>query len=231
MTAVMLSATDPVIETDVASYGLLLAAHRPSGPDSTYTRVNHWLAPWYTVVPAENPEGILGVHAWVPVDDRSCLIFGLMWHPATDLTDQQRAEMQSGRRGIFPELLADGSYRAQRHAGNDYLIDRQAQAEGALWTGVLGNQEQDDAITASMGAAYDRTREVLCATDRAVIAVRSALLGVAVDHAAGREPIGLSGRGYDVPSVFYEVPGGTNFRDRLAELMAPKQVILAGAGG
>lgn len=224
LTEVMLTETEPELVADPAPYGLLLAALRPSGPDTEYVRINHWLAPWYTVVPAESPAGLVSLHAWVPVDDEHCLIFGLMWHPDRPLTAAQRAAMAQGRTGVFPELLPDGSYRARRHAGNDYLIDRAGQAAGAPWSGVLGNQEQDDAVTASMGPAYDRTRETLVGTDGAVVAVRSALLGMARDHAEGRPTVGVAGAGFDVPSVFFEHPAERDFRTGLAARYAPKQV-------
>ena len=223
LVAVMLEQTAPQIEVDTTEYGLMLAAHRELGADSIYTRVNHWLAPWYTVVPAENPEGLLSLHAWVPVDEENSLIFSLMWHPERDLTTEQRTAMEAGRLGIFPELLPDG-FVARRNAANEYEIDRSAQALGSPWSGVSGNQEQDDAITASMGPAFDRTREILVGTDAAVIAVRRALLDTAAAHRDGQSLIGLEGHGFDVPSVFYEVERGADFRDGLMDLMAAKQV-------
>ncbi|MTD12337.1 Rieske 2Fe-2S domain-containing protein [Nakamurella sp. YIM 132087] len=229
LTGIMLEQTDPELVADTTEYGLMLAALRPSGADAEYVRINHWLAPWYTVVPASNPAGLIGLHAWVPVDDHHSLIFGLMWHPTRDLTAGERAAMMQGRTGIFPELLPDGSYRARRHPGNDFLIDRAGQALGAPWSGVVGNQEQDDAITSSMGTAYDRTRENLVGTDDAVIAVRAALLGMARDHAAGLPTVGTAGLGFDVPSVFFEHDRTADFRDGLAERYRDGQVP-AGAG-
>lgn len=167
------------------------------------------------MVPADNPEGLLGIHGWVPIDDTSWWIYGFTWSVNGDLTDEQRERFRRGTGGIYAELLP-GEYVARRNHTNDYEFDRNAQLCGAHWSGVTGNQEQDDIITASMGPAYDRSRERLVPTDAAVIATRQALLSMAADVEAGAAPAargwpGLAGCGYDVPSVFIEVGGGADW--------------------
>lgn len=219
----MLEHTDPVLVVDDAPSGLYITALRELQDGTTYARVNHWLTPFYTVVPADNPEGTLGIHAWVPIDDESCWVYGMTWTVGSDLSDEQRAGYAAGTRGIYAELVP-GSYVAVRNAANGYGLDREAQRTGAIWTGVAGNQEQDDVITASMGPAYDRTRERLVPTDAAVIATRRAVLAMAADHAAGRPLLGVDGRGFDVPSVFIEIPTGEDWRDQARHAMEPKQV-------
>jgi phenylpropionate dioxygenase-like ring-hydroxylating dioxygenase large terminal subunit len=237
-TQTMLDHTDPAFEIDDCPAGLTIAAIRqlPTGED--YVRVNHWLAPYYTVVPADNPEGLLGIHAWVPIDDESCWIYGFTWSVNRDLTEEQRTRFRQGTGGIYAEMLP-GQYVARRNHTNDYEIDRQAQHLGVRWSGVAGNQEQDDIITATMGPAYDRSRERLVPTDAAVIATRRRLLAMAHDVKTGVASgsvgwPGLAGQGYDLPSVFIDVEHGADWRPVATEAMQAKQVravstVLAGS--
>lgn len=225
----MLEQTDPSFEIEPSDAGLFIAAIRrlPTGKD--YVRINHWLAPFYTVVPADNPEGLLGIHAWVPIDDVSCWVYGLTWKVDGDLTDEQQERFRRGVAGIYAELLP-GQYLARRNPANNYEFDRAAQLCGAHWSGVTGNQEQDDVITASMGPAYDRSRERLVPTDAAVIATRRTLLSMASDTESGARPEagrwpGLAGGGYDLPSVFVEVGGDQDWHAAATEAMRSKQVL------
>jgi phthalate 4,5-dioxygenase len=166
--------------------------------------------PWYTFIPAESDDEVLGVHAWVPVDDDHCWVWGLSWHPRRALTSAELDDWRAGRGGRFPELLP-GGYHPRRNAGNQWEIDRSAQRSGRLWMGIEGNQEQDDAITASMGTAYDRSRERLVGTDLGVIATRRRLLACARDVAAGGEPPGAEGASYDVVPVSVHLPRGADW--------------------
>lgn len=231
-TRAMIEHTDPDFHVERCEAGLSIAAIRrlPTGND--YVRINHWLAPFYTVVPADNPEGLLGIHGWVPIDDESCWVYGFTWTVQGELTAEQRERFRRGVAGIYAELLP-GQYLARRNPANDYEFDRHAQQCGTHWSGVAGNQEQDDVITASMGPAYDRSRERLVPTDAAVIATRRTLLSMAHDVDRGGESgdwPGATGLGYDLPSVFIEVGGGQDWREAATEAMRGKQAGAALAG-
>jgi phthalate 4,5-dioxygenase len=208
-TRIILEQTAPAFEVAERDYGLLIGASRPDG-DADYWRVNQWLMPWYTFIPAESDDEVLGVHAWIPVDDDHCWVWGLSWHPRRALTSAELDDWRAGRGGRFPELLP-GGYHPRRNAGNQWEIDRPAQRSGRLWMGIEGNQEQDDAITASMGTAYDRSRERLVGTDLGVIATRRRLLACARDVAAGGEAPGAEGASYDVVPVSVHLPRGADW--------------------
>jgi hypothetical protein len=81
---------------------------------------------------------------------------------------------------------------------NDYLIDR-AKQRTQSYTGIDGGAiPQDQAVTESMGDIYDRTREHLGTTDKAIIRMRRMLIGAARDLANGAEPPVLDAtRSYD----------------------------------
>ena len=87
---------------------------------------------------------------------------------------------------------------------NDYLIDRAAQRSGQSYTGIGGIHLQDQAVTESMGAIYDRTREHLGTSDGMIIRTRRRLLQVARDL---REH-GATPPGVDDPAVFGVRAGG-----------------------
>jgi phenylpropionate dioxygenase-like ring-hydroxylating dioxygenase large terminal subunit len=219
-TRIILEHTDPHFEVAERDYGLLIGASRPDG-DEDYWRVNQWLMPWYTFIPAESDDEVLGVHAWVPVDDDHCWVWGLSWHPRRPLTPAELEDWRAGRGGRFPELLP-GSYQPRRNIGNQWEIDRPAQRSGRLWMGIEGNQEQDDAITASMGTAYDRSRERLVGTDLGVIATRRRLLACARDVAAGGDPPGAEGASYDVVPVSAHLPRGADWAAEIDAVIAAR---------
>ena len=53
--------------------------------------------------------------------------------------------------------MAAGGSRAVE--GNDWLIDREAQKNGGIYTGIAGIQAQDQAVTESMGPITDHDFE------------------------------------------------------------------------
>ncbi len=114
-TRIILDQTAPAFEVAERDYGLLIGASRPDG-DADYWRVNQWLMPWYTFIPAESDDEVLGVHAWVPVDDDHCWVWGLSWHPRRALTSAELDDWRAGRGGRFPELLP-GGYYPRRNVG------------------------------------------------------------------------------------------------------------------
>ncbi len=73
---------------------------------------------------------------------------------------------------------------------NDYLMDRELQ-RATTYTGIPGIQEQDLAVTESMGPIYDRSQERLGTTDRAIVRMRQLLIGAAQELERGIDPPGL----------------------------------------
>ena len=205
-------------EVTEKSYGLLIGARRNMNEKAHYWRVNHWLMPWYTVVPAESMTEVRKVHAWIPVDDKSTLIFGLSWHPDRDLTPEELQSYRDGTGGIYAEKNPH-SYVTVKNFDNDYKIDREAQRLGELWTGISGGQEQDDMVTASMGPAFDRTKERLVGTDGGIIATRLALLKSVDDAVSDRKLIGIDGKNYDATPVSVALPRDSDWISEVEILM------------
>jgi phthalate 4,5-dioxygenase oxygenase subunit len=165
--------TAPHFEVVGAPHGLLIGARRTADDDNYYWRITQWIAPWYTMIPpfGDNP---LGGHAWVPIDDETCLTWSFQWHPARPLTEEELAPMRAGL-GIHMELIPRTFYPV-RNASNDYLIDRESQRNGSSFTGIRGISAQDNAMQESMGVVFDRMKEKLGSSDTAIIQVRRFLI-------------------------------------------------------
>lgn len=79
-------------------------------------------------------------------------------------------------------------YRKMRNLSNHYLQDREQQRI-VNYTGTGSNfVVHDSCATETMGPIYDRSKEHLGVSDRAVIAVRNYLLRTARAFASGAEP-------------------------------------------
>ena len=98
-----------------------------------------------------------------------------------------------------------GRYRISQDPRNDFGIDRELQKSGRSFSGIPGGaRPQDMAVTWSMGAIYDRSREHLGTTDQLVIRTRRRLIAAA---RALREN-GAAPRGVDHPEIYAQRSGG-----------------------
>ncbi len=185
-----------VKETD---YGFVYGARRDL-PDGTYNwRVTQFLLPMYSLIASNSfPAGGRG---WVPVDDEHISVFQYSYHPERPLTDEELNRPNSNAEMYrCAYRLPDGgrvdTWRPEQNADNDYLIDREMQRT-KNYTGIPISRTQDMAMTDSMGAIVDRTREHLGTTDAAIIAARRILLKLARELQEGQTPHAASN-----PDVF-----------------------------
>jgi nitrite reductase/ring-hydroxylating ferredoxin subunit len=188
-----------VVDTD---FGVMYGAYRPAEADTDYWRIANFLFPFHAMVPT----GVLGlevrVRMWVPMDDDHTLAI-LVTHGAPP------PGRHVGRQVVGPpELLPNttdwyGRFRCVADADNDYLIDRKAQ-KSVSYTGINSIFIQDQAVTESMGAVYDRTQEHLGTSDMMVIRTRRRLL----DAAKALRDSGTVPPGVDDPEVYGVRSGG-----------------------
>jgi hypothetical protein len=143
------------------------------------------------------------------MDDEHVNIFNYRYHPDRPLSEQELAFFEtplgSPRRERGNLALGDGSrvdtWRLLANRDNDYLIDRDMQRR-RNYTGIAGIQEQDKAMTESMGPIVDRAREHLGTTDVAIIAARRRLLRMIKQLQDGTEPsVASRGDAYRVRSL------------------------------
>jgi phthalate 4,5-dioxygenase oxygenase subunit len=198
-----LSDRAPRYEVADTDFGVMYGAYRPAEADSHYWRMANFLFPFYAMVPT----GVMGlevrVRAWIPMDDEHTLA----------LTISHGAQPQSrtaGRQALSPpETLPNttdwyGRFRCAANAGNDYQINRRAQQKNVSYTGIDAIFLQDQAVTESMGAIYDRTQERLGSSDQMVIRTRKRL----IDAARALRDHGTVPPGVDDPAVYQVRSGG-----------------------
>ncbi len=189
----------PRFEVLDADYGLLIGAKSRVDDSREYWRISQFVMPIFPMFP---PSGRAAVpsHVWIPMDDITTLVWAVRWHPSRPLTDVDgvRGRGFSGPGEYLPPTTeAAGAWRMKANASNDYLIDYEAQRTNRF-SGVPTIALQDQAMTCSMGAVSDRTKEHLGTTDAAIIKARRCLINAAKalrDH-------GVTPPGVDNPGLF-----------------------------
>jgi len=194
-----------VKETD---WGAMYTAYRPAVDGQVYHRFSHFIFPFITLPPDGTFADHIQAGVWVPMDDTHTMVFSFFWTKRTvSLRLLKDGSPIPG--SVSPmEYLPNGSgwhdrWRLKAGRDNDYLIDRAVQ-EGGTYTGIQGLVAQDQAVTESMGAVVDRSREHLAPSDHMIALTRRRLLSAA---RALREH-GTVPPGVDQPEVFRRARAG-----------------------
>jgi phthalate 4,5-dioxygenase oxygenase subunit len=207
----------PRIEVEDTPYGFRYAAIRiPTRDASTmrYVRVTHFMAPFFTVVPA--PAGTAWQHMFVPIDDENTMFRYVRYKTdGVPLSAEERAAHDAWG-GTVRGIDVDDDFRKTRTRQNLWLQDREAMRNGS-WSGLRGTQNEDFAMSESMGPLYDRTKEHLGTSDVAVIRMRRRMLdAVRAFVADGALPPGL-----DRPVVYAQVRA----QEKMVPIDAPWQPV------
>jgi phthalate 4,5-dioxygenase len=191
--------THPKLEVVPHSHGLLQGAKRDAGDGKDYWRIGGWLAPCFTMLPGFPGEAPLGGHAWVPVDDQKVWTFGVNWHPKRKLTADELEQYHEGSPTGIHSTMTPGSFIAKRNKSNGYT-DENSPPGKFPFQRITIFQDQDTAVTESIGAQFDRSKEFLVGSDIVVVQMRRRLIAAARELEAGREPAtdpkGFRMRGY-----------------------------------
>ena len=215
-------ATDVRFEVVETKGGMVIGVRRPAQPGHLYWRITQWIMPFHTMIPPYG-ENALNGHAWVPVDDESCMAWCFTHHPVRALSEHELAVMRGGG-GIHVQLVP-GSFRPVVNKDNDYMMDRAAQRAGKTYCGVAGIAMQDAAIQESMGPVQDRSKENLVSTDNGVIMARIRLRKAALAVAQGKDPDGIDPAAHAVRSASIVLPENASFIDAAAEALKARQGI------
>jgi phenylpropionate dioxygenase-like ring-hydroxylating dioxygenase large terminal subunit len=170
----------PAYETEETEFGVRLIASRKAPGDQQYVRFSAFVLPVYGCVPAGRPTNELDgfeIHTYVPADDRHTWRYDIGFRRSRPVRDDEVHR----RKQIGPDYLRI------RNADNDYLQDRKMQ-KTVNFTGIEDFLNHDACATESMGAIFDRSREHLGVSDKAVMAVRQHLLNAVRRVANGDEP-------------------------------------------
>jgi len=172
--------TAPAYETEETDFGVRLIATRNAADNQHYVRFSAFVLPVYGCVPAGRPTNELDgyeIHTYVPADDTHTWRYDIGFRRSRAVLEEEVHR----RKQIGPD------YRRIRNASNNYLQDRHMQRT-VNFTGIEDFLNHDACATESMGAIFDRSKEHLGVSDKAVIAVRKCLLNIVKALQVGAEP-------------------------------------------
>jgi hypothetical protein len=205
-----------VVETDG---GMVIGVRRPATQGNIYWRITQWIMPFHSMIPPYGDNALNG-HAWVPIDDQSCMSWCFTHHPARPLSEHELTVMRNGG-GIHVNLIP-GTFRPVVNMDNDYMIDRVAQKQHKSYCGVKGIAMQDAAIQESMGPIQDRTKENLVSTDNGVIMARIRLRKAALAAQKGETPDGIDPASHAVRSAAIVLPADASFYEAAGDALKAK---------
>jgi phenylpropionate dioxygenase-like ring-hydroxylating dioxygenase large terminal subunit len=208
--------TNTVFDVAESPGGLLIGARRSADEGRYYWRISQWMMPWYTLIPPYKGNALNG-HAWVPMDDDSCVAWTVTFHPTRPLTNAELDAMHSGK-GVHCELVP-GTFRPVANRENDYLMDRRAQVEKRSYSGIKGIAMQDASLQESMGPIADRTKENLVSTDQPIVMARIRLRQAAKALELGQTKTGpgTDTAAQHVRSASFVLDANASYRDTVTE--------------
>ena len=195
------------------SWGTMYAAYRAAEDGQTYWRFANFLFPFWT----QTPQGAFDrvqARGWLPLDDTHTMFLSLSWkNLPQELALRSNSRVIPGSRTL-PQYLPNGTdwfgrWRLAGNQTNDWLIDREAQKQGKIFTGIAGIHAQDQAVTESMGPITDHAHEHLGPGDRMITRTRRRLLAAA--RALARD--GTVPPAVDDPEICTEVRSGDFLAD------------------
>jgi phthalate 4,5-dioxygenase oxygenase subunit len=235
----------PEYEIADTGWGTTYAGYRTAGRGRTSWRFGNFLFPFWTQVPNGDFSSHVQVRGWIPLDDEHTMYCVLWWKRGLSaMTGQDPAYKDGapiggmGRRSDFLPNTTDwlGRWRLAANESNDWMIDRAAQRDNTIYTGIESIHLQDQAVTESMGPILDHTLEHLAPSDLMITRTRRRLLTAA---RALRDK-GTPPPGVDDADVFRDARGGYFLCDegsgrqdaytrQLAVASRPRQSVLQAA--
>jgi phthalate 4,5-dioxygenase len=195
------------------AWGTTYAGYRAASRGRVSWRFGNFLFPFWTQVPNGEFGRHVQVRGWVPLDDEHTMYCVLWWKRGLSAMNQSDPAFKDGapiggmgRRNEFLPNTTDwlGRWRLAANTGNDWGIDRTAQHDNAIYSGIESIHLQDQAVTESMGAILDHSFEHLAPSDQMITRTRRRLLVAARSlRDKGAPPPGVE----DV-EVFRDARGG-----------------------
>jgi len=217
-----------VTDTD---WGTMYSAYRPAEDGKTYWRFAHFGFPFWTWVPQGEMTDRVQARAWVPMDDTHTMFVSLTWKKMTRMPPLKDGKPIPGAKPELDYLPATtdwyGRWRPAANETNDYFIDRDAQRNDVIYTGISHIHMQDQAITESMGPIVDHSFEHLAPSDQMITRTRRRLLLAA----RALRDNGIVPPGVDSPDVYAQARSGecvmvgtdwqAVYQDRLKHVVRP----------
>jgi phthalate 4,5-dioxygenase len=202
---------DPKLILEQTDFGFNYAAFRAAGDandsEQLNVRVVPYIMPSTRIIPA--PTTLFTVFE-TPADDENTSTF-IVIHGSEPIDRAKNLALLGLDDSRFYSEK-DCVYRATW--GDQLGQDRSRMGES--WTGLGGIEQEDAAMSLSMGPIVDRTQEHLVPADRAIVEIRRLLLRSAADVEKGGDPVAMPGDITDVGAPDAFVPA--NARDRWRDL-------------
>jgi phthalate 4,5-dioxygenase oxygenase subunit len=221
----------PQFHLEETPLGLMYGAYRPADDANTHWRLAQLVVPFWVIPPAAMLADQIMIKGYIPMDDTHTLAMTIQRQnirtPARMRDGQPIPGLgfASNAGNEFRPNTTDwfGRWRLVNSAENDWLIDREAQRNGGVFSGIKGLNVQDAAVGGMLGEISDRSREHLTQSDVMIVRARRKLLHL-VEALAADKSTGLPG--VDDPSVYrghragnFVAPAGKPFREAYGDMM------------
>ncbi|MBD2844346.1 Rieske 2Fe-2S domain-containing protein [Paenibacillus sp. IB182496] len=177
----LVTSHNPLLTVQETTYGFRNMFVGQADADNAFILEAPILMPSFAYTPRVAEEDHL-FHAYVPIDDYTTWSYDVHF----TLDRPLHHETQRERRGLW----VDEQHRKIYNKSNNYKQDRELMKNGNF-SGIIGISNQDHAVTESMGAIVDRSREHLGTSDVGVIALRRMVLKGIKRVEEGELPQGL----------------------------------------
>lgn len=185
----------PRMQIERTPYGFHYAAiRRPIKQAAThdYIRVTEYVAPYISLIPPNNLYNITSIN--VPMDDENTMFYFIAWgDPETCIKTDDWRKFTHAEPGV--DLNED--WTPVRNLENNFQQDREKMKEGNM-TGILGIPNQDIAMWVGMGPIVDRSKDLLGASDMAIVEFRRLMVEAAQTFRDTGKALGI---GPDVPPM------------------------------
>jgi phthalate 4,5-dioxygenase len=220
-------------------WGTTYGAYRKVKPGTMYWRFANYMFPFWTQTPQGDFPINIQARAWVPLDDRHTMM--IFWRRRTGGPRNTGEPLKDGKPlgGARPQPEFHpvdtswlGRYRVVADESNDWTMDREAQRSGRIYSGIDHIGLQDQAVTESMGAITDHSREHLGPGDVMIARTRRRALQAARAFASGdpapglNEPEVLMG----ARSGYFEMPTSVEWQQAYADKMRGADRVLQSRG-
>ena len=166
-------------------WGTMYAAYRPTEDERIYWRFAQFGFPFWAQVPQGNFIDRVSARAWVPMDDNHTMSVTLNWTKMSRATSSAEGRQADSRRDSRSSTCCPmrtewyGRFRPKANDRNNYFIDREAQRNGTIYSGITHIHMQDQAVTESMGPITDHDFEHLAPSDQMIARTRRRLVHAA----------------------------------------------------
>ena len=175
----------PQFHIEETPLGLMYGAYRPADADNLHWRLAQFITPFWCIPPAGMLASQIMMKGYIPMDDTHTMVISIARAAA------RRPPYRLASGGPVPGLrlpfpaedeflpnTADwlGRWRVKANPDNDYLIDRDAQRGGNVFSGIDGLAMQDNAVAGTMGPITDRTFEHLSPSDEMIARMRRKMI-------------------------------------------------------